>query len=101
MANRINDETIEYVGILAKLELDDKQKEQAKADLEKMLDFFDKLSELDTREVEPMNHLYSLSNRFREDVVSNENNCEQILSNAPKEKEGCFVVPRILECSEP
>ena len=43
MANRISDETIEYVGILAKLELSDTEKEAAKADMEKMLDYIDTL----------------------------------------------------------
>ena len=48
MANKISDETIEYVGILAKLELSEKEKEEAKADMEKMLDYMDVLNELDT-----------------------------------------------------
>ena len=41
MANKISDETIEYVGILAKLELSGQEKEDAKADMEKMLDYID------------------------------------------------------------
>ena len=45
MANKISDETIEYVGILAKLELSEKEKEEAKADMEKMLDYIDVLNE--------------------------------------------------------
>ena len=44
MANKISDETIEYVGILAKLELSEKEKEEAKADMEKMLDYIDVLN---------------------------------------------------------
>ena len=48
MANKISDETIEYVGILAKLELSDEEKEQAKKDMETMLDYIDTLNELDT-----------------------------------------------------
>ena len=48
MANIISDETIEYVGILAKLELSDEEKEQAKKDMGSMLDYIDKLGELDT-----------------------------------------------------
>ena len=48
MANVISDETIEYVGILAKLELSDEEKEAAKKDMGRMLDYIDKLSELDT-----------------------------------------------------
>ena len=43
MANKISDETIEYVGILAKLELSSEEKENAKADMEKMLDYIDTL----------------------------------------------------------
>ena len=48
MANVISDETIEYVGILAKLELSEDEKEQAKKDMGSMLDYIDKLNELDT-----------------------------------------------------
>ena len=48
MANHIDDATIEYVGILAKLELSGEEKEQAKKDMESMLDYVDKLNELDT-----------------------------------------------------
>ena len=53
MANIISDETIEYVGILAKLELSDEEKEAAKKDMGRMLDYIDKLNELDTTGVEP------------------------------------------------
>ena len=53
MANVISDETMEYVGILAKLELKDEEKESARQDMQKMLDYVDKLNELDTSKVEP------------------------------------------------
>ena len=46
MANVISDETIEYVGILAKLELSPEEKEEAKKDMGRMLDYIDKLNEL-------------------------------------------------------
>ena len=45
MVNKISDETIEYVGILAKLELSDEEKEQAKKDMETMLDYIDTLND--------------------------------------------------------
>ena len=48
MANVISDETMEYVGILAKLELSSEEKERAKEDMAKMLDYIDTLNELDT-----------------------------------------------------
>lgn len=97
MANVISDETIEYVGILAKLELSDQEKEDAKKDMGKMLDYIDKLNELDTSGVEPMSHVFPVNNVFREDVVTNGGDRENILKNAPEEKDGAFVVPKTFD----
>ena len=97
MANIISDETIEYVGILAKLELSEEEKEQAKSDMGRMLDHIDKLDELDTADVEPMSHVFPVQNVFREDVVTNGNMREQLLSNAPEQKDGMFMAPRTFE----
>ena len=97
MAYVISDETIEYVGILAKLELSDQEKEQAKSDMGRMLDYIDKLGELDTADVEPMSHVFPVQNVFREDVVSNGDDRERLLSNAPQEKDGMFMAPRTFD----
>ena len=97
MANIISDETIEYVGILAKLDLSSEQIEQAKKDMSSMLDYIDKLNELDTEGVEPMSHVFPVQNVFRQDVVTHGDNREQILKNAPGEKDGMFMVPRTVE----
>lgn len=97
MANIISDETIDYVGILAKLELSPEEKEQAKTDMGRMLDYIDKLNELDTTGVEPMSHVFPVQNVFREDVVINGDESEKILQNAPGEKDNMFMVPRTFE----
>ena len=97
MANIISDETIEYVGILAKLELSDEEKEQAKKDMANMLVYIDTLNELDTSGVEPMSHVFPVNNVFREDVVTNGDDREEILANAPEAKEGAFVVPKTFD----
>ncbi len=94
MANIISDETIEYVGILAKLELSEQEKEKAKSDMGRMLDYIDKLGELDTSGVEPMSHVFPVENVFREDVVTNTDTREDLLKNAPQQKDGMFMVPR-------
>ena len=109
MANKISDETIEYVGILAKLELsgqdltpDDfspasgQEKEDAKADMEKMLDYIDTLNELDTDGIEPMSHVFPVKNVFREDVVTNGDGSAETLANAPLEKDQSFKVPKTI-----
>lgn len=97
MANVISDETIEYVGILAKLELSDEEKEAAKKDMGRMLDYIDKLGELDTTGVEPMSHVFPVQNVFREDVVTNGDEREKTLANAPGEKDNMFVVPKTFD----
>ncbi|RDU23748.1 Asp-tRNA(Asn)/Glu-tRNA(Gln) amidotransferase subunit GatC [Anaerosacchariphilus polymeriproducens] len=97
MANKISDETIEYVSILSKLKLTDKEKKQAKKEIGNMLDYFDKLNELDTTGVEPMSHVFPINNVFREDVIKNEDQREDILKNAPGVKDGMFKVPRTVE----
>lgn len=97
MANIITDETIEYVGILAKLELSEEEKEQAKKDMANMLDYIDMLNELDTEGVEPMSHVFPVHNVFREDIITNEDDRENILFNAPEHKNGSFQVPKTVE----
>ena len=62
-----------------------------------MLDYIDKLGELDTEGVEPMSHVFPVNNVFREDVVTNGDMREEILKNAPEEKDGMFVVPRTFD----
>ena len=96
MANVISDETIDYVGILAKLELSDEEKEKAKKDMEEMLDYIDKLNGLDTSDVEPMSHVFPVNNVFREDVVTNGDGTKQTLANAPEKKDDSFVVPKTI-----
>ena len=81
MANIISDETIEYVGILAKLELSAEERENAKKDIGEMLDYIDKLNELDTSGVEPMSHAFPVNN---------------VLANAPERGGDSFVVPKTI-----
>ena len=96
MANVITDETIEYVGILAKLELSDEEREQAKTDMGRMLDYIDKLAELDTTGIEPMSHVFAVNNVFREDVVTNGDGSRETLANAPVRSEQSFKVPKTI-----
>lgn len=97
MANVISDETIEYVGILAKLELSEEEKREAGKDMERMLDYIDKLNELDTSGVEPMSHVFSMNNVFREDVAEDRDGGEDTLANAPECRDRAFVVPKTVE----
>ena len=97
MANTISSETMDYVGILAKLELSLEEKEAARKDMERMLDYINQLNELDTSQAEPLSHVFPVNNVFREDVVTNGDEREKILKNAPEQKDGAFKVPKTVE----
>lgn len=94
---KIDDATIKYVSGLAKLQLTEEEKEQAKSDLAKILSYMDTMNELDTEGIEPMSHAFPMKNVFREDVVVNGDDRDNLLANAPAKKEGCFVVPKTVE----
>lgn len=96
----IDDATIDYAASLAMLELSKEEKERAREDMSKMLRYFDKLGELDTAEVEPMTHVIPVQNVFRDDVVTNGDESEKILRNAPERKDTMFVVPPTFEVQE-
>ena len=95
--NVISNETMEYVGILAKLDLSEEERQAAKKDMERMLDYIDTINELNTEGIEPMSHVFSMNNVFREDVVENEDGGEETLANAPERRDRAFVVPRTVE----
>ena len=77
-------------------ELSEEEKEAAKKDMEQMLDYIDTLNELDTTGIEPMSHVFPVQNVFREDVVTNGDNKEKTLANAPLRKEDSFEVPKTI-----
>lgn len=90
----IDDEVMDNVEILAKLKLDGEAREQAKAELQKMLDYMNKLEAVNTEGVEPMLGIYPLQNVFREDIVTCGDARTEMLVNAPKQKEGQYQVPK-------
>ncbi len=94
--NYISDETMEYVGILAKLELTSEEAEAARKDMADMLDYIDQLNELDTEGIEPMSHVFPVCNVFREDVATEHDGSEETLKNAPVTKDGGMKVPKTI-----
>jgi len=93
---KITIEQVEYVAKLARLKLTEEEKELFTQQLNKVLEYMEKLNELDTSGIEPTFHVVPHKNAFREDKVTNPNQREELLKNAPKSKEGFFKVPRVI-----
>lgn len=93
---KIDDETMDNVEILAKLSLTPSERKKAMEEMEKILTYVEKLNELDTSGTEPLVHILSDANVFREDTVTNSDGRETSLANAPRVKEHQYVVPKIV-----
>lgn len=92
----IDDATVDRIATLAKLQFDDAAKEAIKGDMNKILDFMEKLNAIDTDGVEPLIFMTDEVNVLRKDEVKMEITQEQALSNAPKHDPYYFRVPKVL-----
>ncbi|MFT2008430.1 Asp-tRNA(Asn)/Glu-tRNA(Gln) amidotransferase subunit GatC [Pontibacter sp. 13R65] len=90
-------QTIKKIAHLARLEFNEEKEAEMLKDMNQILDWMDKLRELDTTSVEPLIHMSEEVNVMREDVVHHEITHEQALANAPKKDSDYFRVPKVLE----
>ena len=82
---------------LAKLNFDEQTIEEMKSDFEKILGFVDKLSEIDTKGVEPLIYLSDEVNILRADEIGEEVTQKEALKNAPQKDSDYFKVPTVLK----
>mgnify|MGYP005618384303 CR=1 FL=1 len=94
---KITKETVEHVANLARLYLTEEEKEEMAEKLNSILEYMDKLSELDTKDVPPTSHVIPIQNVFREDEVFDSLPLDEVLKNAPDSEKGFFKVPRVIE----
>jgi aspartyl-tRNA(Asn)/glutamyl-tRNA(Gln) amidotransferase subunit C len=93
----INRAQVEHVAKLARLSLSEEEKTQFTSQLNDILQFAEKLNELDTEHVEPTSHVYPVVNVMREDKIKPSLDREKVLLNAPDQKDGSFRVPAVFE----
>jgi len=88
---------VSYVANLARLQFNDNELESLAMDMNKILDYMELLNEVDTTNVEPLDHVIDLESRFREDVAKEPLSHEDALKNAPDADSDYFRVPRVIE----
>lgn len=95
---KLSKETIEHLSKLALLDLSEEEKEKLSEQLGDILEYFKKLDDLDTSNVEPTTHpIDGLFNVFREDIPKKSLSNEEALKNTKYKKDGFFKAPRILK----
>lgn len=97
----VNDDLINNLSKLARLEFNDAEKDEIKDDLQKMITFIDKLNELDTTGVKPLLHMSENVNVLREDEVKGSISREEAMKNAPVHDEQFFKVPKVIPPPSP
>ena len=93
----VTNKLIENIAKLAKLDFDEHSAKEMKADLEKIIGFIDKLSEVDTDGVEPLIYLSEEVNVLREDEIKAVVSQVEALKNAPEKDSDFFKVPTVLK----
>ena len=92
---KVTTEQLKHIASLARLKLTDEELESL--GLEAVIEFANKLSELDTQQALPTNHISDIYNVFREDDVKPSFERDDILKNAPAKARGCVLVPKVVE----
>lgn len=82
---------------LARLQFSPEEAEHLTRQLDKTLQYMEKLDQLDTANVEPLAHVMDIVNAFREDKITQQRNTEALLTNAPARERNFFKVPKIIE----
>ncbi len=97
MDKKIDEMLVRKVAKLSRLDLSDVEVGEFTRQLSAILEYVEKMNQLDTKNVQPLAHCLPISNCFREDVVKESLGTERILANAPDRDGDFFKVPKILE----
>ena len=92
----VGPEVVDYVARLAKLQLDDAEKQQLAGELARIVAFVEQLDDIDVSEVAPTKHVIGLANVERPDTPADSLPVDEALANAPDADEDHFVVPKVL-----
>ena len=94
---KINDELVQHIAHLARLEFEGDELNEIKGDMSKIIGFMDKLSELDTEDVEPLIFMTDEVNQLRDDESKSTMTHEDALKNAPKKDSDYFRIAKVLD----
>jgi len=93
----INTDEVKYIADLASLKLSEEEVEKFSKQLSDILDYVEKLDELDTEEIVPTAYTIPVKNVLREDKVEESLELEKVLQNAPEKRDNQFRVPKIMD----
>ena len=93
----VDRETVKRVAHLARIAVSDAEAEALKGELNTILGFVEQLNEVDVTGVEPMTAVVAMSMKKRPDAVTDGDQAEKIVANAPAREDHFFIVPKVVE----
>jgi aspartyl-tRNA(Asn)/glutamyl-tRNA(Gln) amidotransferase subunit C len=93
----VDAETVVRVARLARLKLTPEEVPLLQGEINSILGWIEQLQQVDLADVEPMTSVANMNLRWREDVVTDGNNVEAVLKNAPEANMGFYAVPKVIE----
>ena len=97
MAKKIDIKTVDEIAHLARLEFNDEAKQGIITDMNRILDFVDKLNEVNTDTIEPLIYMTHEQNVLREDVPQITLTQKEALKNAPQKDTDYFKAPKVID----
>jgi len=94
---RLTGKEVQQIAMLARLRLTAEEEKCLTEQLDNILQYMEKLNQLDTSGIEPFGHSAETINPMREDIVTNQAHAEALLANAPAKENTFFQVPKIIE----
>ena len=93
----VSSEQVRHIAKLARIAMSDEQLERLVPELNNILGWVEQLGEVNTDGVEPLTAVIDQKLRLREDVVTEGDEREKVLANAPEAQHGFFAVPKVIE----
>ncbi|HRH47938.1 MAG TPA: Asp-tRNA(Asn)/Glu-tRNA(Gln) amidotransferase subunit GatC [Panacibacter sp.] len=93
----VNRELVNNLAHLSRLYFTDEEKQELEHDLQRMISFVEKLNEVDTKDIKPLQHMSNDINVFREDEIKGSATREEALQNAPTTNGVFFKVPKVIK----
>ncbi|APH17905.1 Asp-tRNA(Asn)/Glu-tRNA(Gln) amidotransferase subunit GatC [Clostridium botulinum] len=93
----VSKKDVEYVAELARLQFKEEEKDNFVNDLNKILNYMEKLDELNTDDVDIVVNPYYIENKYREDNVEKSMELKEVIDNAPESLEEYVIVPKVID----
>ena len=100
MSKTVSSDLVRHIARLSRISVDEPRVEDLARQLGSILEYFDKLQELDTSQVQPLVHPVELSNVLADDQPHQSLTADQALTNAPQHDGNFYMVPKVIGDSQ-